>query len=174
MRTAVIQAYEYEYVEKIKHAIASKDFVYIVELIEEIINRLNNLTPNRPDLHTDLKSAVDLELIKQMLDHNAFGSNEFYQIVESFLQRIELIQAPIDKHKCDTVRLKLNNLSVTMSNNMIWADVVAPFFLDINKLIDYIYKRREEALRDPIVRAMLQRVAELRNESSFNSFSTRL
>lgn len=147
-----ISFYDSVYVDNVKQAIIGKDFNYIIELIEEIINRLSLLTPNSFEKRREnLLLQIDLDLTKQMLENNAFGANEFYHIINTFFDQINELQAPIDKYQLDIIKNKLNNIDSSQT----WADIVSPFFLYINKLIDLIYKRREDALNDPVIVAML-------------------
>lgn len=145
MSEKIRQTFENAFIETIKKAIQNKNVVYIVQLLEEINKRLNNLVPSRKDLHESLEKEVDLELIRQELEHDAFGATEFYQVMNAYLCRIEMFQATADKDQLDIVRTKLETLDGTMS----WADIVAPFFLDINKLIDIIDQRKKDALSNP-------------------------
>jgi len=153
-----ISFYDSIYVDNIKQAIIRRDYKYIIELLEEIINRLSLLTPNSFEKRREnLLFQIDLSLIKQMLENNAFGANEFYHIINTFFEQINKLQAPIDKHQLDIIKNKLNSIDSSQT----WEDI-APFFLYINKLIDLIYKRREEALNDPIIVAMLQKISHNR------------
>jgi malate synthase len=154
----VREAYNRAYLDRIKKAITEGEHEYISSLIQEIRDRIKGLVPNRSDMHRGLDSHIDMVLIKQMLENNAFGAEDFYNVINTFLQYIEDLQAPVDKPELDAVRAKLNSLDGTLS----WADAVSPFFLDINRMIDLIEKRRKDALQDPIILAMLKRSVELR------------
>jgi hypothetical protein len=162
LRLQLVEAYDKAFTERVKQAIETKENDYIVTLIGELMERLNNLTPSRKDLHNNLRSAVDLVLIKQMLDNNAFDAAEFYKVITALLERAENIQAPADKEHTENIRRDLQSLTPEMS----WADAVGPFFLSLNKVIDLIEKRRQDALNDPFIQALLKRTAELKAEKN--------
>ena len=67
---------------------------WIIRLLEETINRLNNLTPSRKDLHSELKGRVDLDLISQMMIHEAIEENDVTFLVNTFYDRIQMLCAP--------------------------------------------------------------------------------
>lgn len=157
LRTQMHQTYERAFVDRVKQAVNNQEHDYIVSLIKEIRERLKGLVPRRSDMHANLDTHIDIVLIEQMLKNNAFGASDFYQIIDAYLQYIKDLQAPVDQLELDKVQAKLNNLDDSLS----WADAVAPFFLEVNKLINRIEERRRDALKNPTVLAMLQRAAEL-------------
>ena len=53
------------------------DIDCIKRLCAEIIKRINNLTPQRIDLHENLESNIDIYLIPQMLEYSAMESSDF-------------------------------------------------------------------------------------------------
>lgn len=142
-----IQEFREHYQDFVRETIINNDIPMIIELIEEIIWRLCDLTPHRVDLHDSLKRTVDIELIKQMLEHNAFGSQDFYNMITGILDRIELLQAPADNYKIAELKNRL-------SGN--WEDVVALVFVEIHKLIDEIIDKAKKALADPTIRQYLE------------------
>lgn len=153
LRNQIREAYNRAYIDRIKEAINKGKHEYIANLIQEIRDRIKTLIPRRIDMHKGLDWHIDMVLIKQMLVNNAFGTADFYNIINTFLQYIEDLQAPVDKPELDKVRTKLNSLDGSLP----WADAASPFFLEINKLLDLISKRREDALKNPTVMAMIQR-----------------
>lgn len=67
---------------------------WIIRLLKETIDRLNNLTPSRKDLHSELKGNVDLDLIRQMMSHEAVEENDVTFLINTFYDRIQMLCAP--------------------------------------------------------------------------------
>jgi hypothetical protein len=139
MQQQITESFHRAFIERIKEAINNREYYYIVNLLEEILQRLCSLIPRRIDIHQNLAREIDLVLIRQMLENNAFGNQEFEQIMNTFFRTISWLQAPIDRAELEEVKGEFNSLDGTIS----WAESVAPFFLKINKLIDRIEQRRD-------------------------------
>jgi len=149
--TQIRENYDLAFVARIKEAVTKGEHKYITDLIREIRDRIKRQIPNRKDIHESLDSHIDVDLIQQMLENNAFNTDDFYNIINIFLQYVEELQAPVDNSMLEIVKAKLNNLE-----EKTWADAVAPFFLDVNQLIDRIEKRRHDAMQNPFVMAMIR------------------
>ena len=151
------EQFDKAYVQRVVEAVEKKETDYIISLIGEIGNRICNLTPTRSDLHQSLLSQVDLQLIKQMIDHDAFGPTEFYQVMDAFMSRMEMLCAPADQKHIDVLRTRVNTLDGTLS----WGETVAPFFLEFNRFIDLIEQRITAVRNDPTMMALIRRKKEL-------------
>lgn len=135
---------ERAYLDTISRRLQEKDVECIVELIAEISQRLNNLTPNRKDLHHSLGTAVDLDLIKQELEHDAFSAQELFEVVSHFIARIRLCQAPIGESETKEIETEIESLK---GKNFLFSEVVPHLFLRLHQRIDRIEKRKTEFLR---------------------------
>jgi hypothetical protein len=151
------EQFDKAYIARVVQAVEKKETDYIVSLIGEIGNRICSLTPTRTDLHQSLLSQVDLVLIKQMIEHDAFGPTEFYQVMDSFMSRMEMLCAPADQKHIDVLRTRVNTLDGTLS----WGETVAPFFLEFNRFIDLIEQRIAAVRADPTMMALIRRKKEL-------------
>ena len=120
-----------------KEKLETKDLAWIKELCIEIIQRINQLTPNRTDLHQQLESSIDVELIIQMLNHSAIEISDFVQILNVTFDRLKLLCAPSQDIDIDNTK---NNIlqQPTLSESIV------NYILESNRIIDEI----EDLYRD--------------------------
>jgi len=71
-----------------------RNYTMFYKCVDEIRERLKQLTPSRQDIQTELNDCVDTSFIKQMIDNNAYTLEEFHKLVFYIIYRIEIIQAP--------------------------------------------------------------------------------
>ena len=63
--------------------------------LQDILNRVAGLTPNRSDLHSELTASVDFDLWMQMLSHEAMTSRDVGGIFAHLFGCIAKLQAPV-------------------------------------------------------------------------------
>ena len=63
--------------------------------LQEILNRIGGLTPNRADLHAELTASVDFQLWMQMLSHQAMTARDVSAIFAHVFSCISKLQAPV-------------------------------------------------------------------------------
>lgn len=159
LRKQFTQAFKKSWLKRVETAVSNSDIPYIISLLDEISDRLSRLTPkSKEKSKKNIDSEVDLVLIKQMLENNAFDANEFYKVVDVYLGQIEELQAPADNVKLQEVKDKINSLNSTQT----WGEAVAIALLDIHTLIDLIEQRIRETVNDQNMVAILKNYAELK------------
>ncbi len=114
-----------------KENLETKDLEWIKQLCVEIIQRINQLTPNRGDLHQQLESSIDVELIIQMLKHSAIEVSDFVQILNVTFGRLKLLCAPSQDIDIDNTKHKiLQQPTIAIS--------IANYIFESNRIIDEI------------------------------------
>jgi hypothetical protein len=63
--------------------------------LQETLNRIGGLTPNRADLHAELTASVDFQLWMQMLSHQAMTARDVSSIFAHVFSCISKLQAPV-------------------------------------------------------------------------------
>ena len=63
--------------------------------MQDILNRVAELTPNRSDLHSELTASVDFDLWMQMLSHEAMTARDVGVIFAQLFGCISKLQAPV-------------------------------------------------------------------------------
>lgn len=70
------------------------DFDPLRVQLQEVVNKLKALTPNRADLHTQLDEAIDVDFIVQMASHNALDETTFHRVADTLIDTLISLQAP--------------------------------------------------------------------------------
>ncbi len=86
---------------------SEKDVKWLVDLYTELRDRINNLTPNRPDLHAELAMQMDIDLLKQMLLNSAFDAHDFEQMVDCVFSRLLMLCAPVQDSKIKELKMQI-------------------------------------------------------------------
>tara|TARA_A100001015_G_C14973621_1_gene706236 strand:+ start:72 stop:500 length:429 start_codon:yes stop_codon:yes gene_type:complete len=85
--------------EKIKETVSTnctiEDAKWICNLIIELVTRINNLTPRRKDLHNEINSSIDIELVQQMLVHGAADDSDLQPLCKLVMKRLGQLCAPV-------------------------------------------------------------------------------
>lgn len=104
---------------------------WLIKLTGELIIRINNLTPNRHDLHVALCNSIDLELLEQMLSHSACDREDFQSIAHCIISRLQLLCAPSQDND-----LKVLQERLATTTNL--GKSVGLLIMECNKIIDEI------------------------------------
>jgi len=95
-----------------KGCLDEKDVEWARELLKEVRSRVLSLTPHRMDLHASFCDGFDVELIVQMLQHDAMEDTEFVKVGCFLLDRIGMLCAPSQDDEIRTLRYGLLSGSV--------------------------------------------------------------
>ena len=72
-----------------------KDFSKLIVLLRELIQKVNDLTPHRVDLHTELRGVVDIDLIQRLLETDEISQTWLDTIVDFVIRkRILVLESP--------------------------------------------------------------------------------
>ena len=114
-----------------KDTLSERDVDWLVRLLDEIRQRINNLTPNRRDLQDDFNKNFDLVLIRQMLEHSAIENEDIAGLIRAVCARLQMLcAASQDQH--------LKNLAFKYSSFSTLGALFSEFVFDINEFIDEI------------------------------------
>ena len=109
------------------------DIKWFIELCEEIKQRLNSLTPNRKDLQNQLNTSFDTQLIKQMMENQAFEHNDIIHVTNCVFERLMMLCAPVQDKQ-------IQQLKNEIENEQNFGAGIAKLILETNKIIDEIEK----------------------------------
>ena len=122
----------------------AKDIDWLISLCSELKTRINKLTPSRKDLHTQLNSAVDVQLIKQMLENNAFETKDAIDLINFvFEHRLKKLCAPCQDEKVAEVHEKILNCEN-------FGKQISYLIMESNIIIDEIEKLHTEFMQGSI------------------------
>ena len=119
-----------------KSSLDEKDIEWIGSLCVELKTRINGLTPSRGDLHADLETKFDIELLKQMLRHNACEIDDVRPLVSTLQSRISMLCAPVQDQEVKKIFDE-----VSTSNDM--GSIVKTLIVELNAILDETYRLNE-------------------------------
>lgn len=70
------------------------DYRPLLALLEEVRDKLIELTPNRQDLAAELREKVDIDLLRQMLEQHVFDPSSVWGLIGFLVQRVISLEAP--------------------------------------------------------------------------------
>ena len=98
---------------KLEEDIENEKYEHLEELLKEISNQILMLQTNSPRMQEDFKEKFDIDLIKQMIEHNAFGGEEFIVYTNYVVNCLIQLEAPIkvraSKEKWKEMQTKIVN-----------------------------------------------------------------
>ena len=112
------------------------NFDKVKVLLDEVVSRISDLTPNRNDLREQLAQAVDADHIVTMLSKGAFNAEEFVRTVVSVSARLLQLEAPAYN---SNTRQWLSDFRATMldTNNVdMWAA--------LRSFIDFVHAKVDQ------------------------------
>ena len=77
------------YWDKLEQEILSKDYDNTLIVLTEISERICMFVPNRIDLHKELDEVIDIDLIKQMLKHDAVDFTIIYKLIHFIITQLK-------------------------------------------------------------------------------------
>lgn len=127
----------------VKKKIDNETVDWLVELCNEIKERINNLTPSRRDLHEQLNKSMDTQLLKQMLQHAAFEEEDVHNLVSIICERLKMLCAPSQDAKIQLLEQELLTLA--------FEKCVPKLILETNKFIDDIDDLHKKFIKGVLV-----------------------
>ena len=114
-------------------------FEHLIILIEEIGERLCNLTPNNHKLHSEIMHVLDASYLKDVFENNAFDPTDFCELVRFIMSTIYKYSAPVDN---PVVRSWIEKVESQFKEPvLLYKDFVPKFIEDVHKHIDLIELR---------------------------------
>lgn len=77
-----------------KEDMTDEDADWLAGLVQELVDRMNSLTPSRRDLHEQLATSCDVGLTRQMLRYHAADAKDGAALVGAICGRLRLLCAP--------------------------------------------------------------------------------
>ena len=78
-----------------KNVLDEKDVDWMRRLCLELRDRINKLTPSRHDLHVSLNTGFDVDLLVQMMQHQAVDPSDMQNCMETIIRRLAMLCAPV-------------------------------------------------------------------------------
>ena len=114
------------------------DMSMLVEILQDLRTRLIDLTPHREDLAAETREKFDLDLIRQMVDHGAFGASELSGVLEYVVRRLRLLEAPASNEATDKWMADMAGELQLQTEAHIWSTTLPHAFAFLSDKIDAI------------------------------------
>lgn len=117
------------------------DYYQIYSSLNNIIKRINNLTPHRKDLQTELINFIDIDIIKRLIESNNFTIKYFLKLINFiyFKRLLFLCSSDMDNDITSFYNNYVKNI-----NGKEWSYIIPTIFKDIYKRLDNIYDRTQK------------------------------
>ena len=104
VRAAMIEAYW----DEVRDDISLNNFDSTLSIINEIRDRICLFAPTRNDLHHEIHENIDVDYMKQMIDHNAITPEYIYKVVNYIISQIKRFGALQDEPWNEVWREQIN------------------------------------------------------------------
>jgi len=113
------------------------DYDWITRLYEEIRTRLASILKEGSVVRKEIEESMDVQLFRQMIENNAFGGEELYNLVNMIFEWCKKLGSPARDNEVDKLKFRILGL---MRNRGTFAQIVPLFIKNANECIDNIYK----------------------------------
>jgi hypothetical protein len=86
---AITETMRMAFWDKMEDDIKNKDYDTVIAVLEEIRDGICELVPSRNDLHETMYEAIDIDLIKQMIQHDAIDNSYIYNLVQFIITKLK-------------------------------------------------------------------------------------
>ena len=104
LQEQVETTYKKAYWDRLKEDINNKNYDSLLLILEEIRARIALMTPKRIDVHQRIAEFIDIELIKQMLEHDAMDNKFIVGLVNYIIITLKELEAPVQNDKTEKWR----------------------------------------------------------------------
>jgi len=118
------------------------DFRPLLSLLEEVREKLIELTPNRRDIANDLREKVDTDLLRQMLEQGVFDPASVWALLGFLVQHIISLEAPV---RASETELWFKHLQAEAGGSMKDLSLLVP---TLPRVFQYLFDKVEEIKRD--------------------------
>jgi len=114
------------------------DYDWITKLYTEIREKLTKILKKGSDLRVEIEDSMDIEIFDQMIRHNAFKYDDFYNLIKyTFDKCKQLGAAGRDKETDEKLKEILDHM---YSGNATFATIMPLYIKNINFCIDRMYE----------------------------------
>lgn len=128
-----------DYWKQFSDQLCEKNFSRLYELLEEIVTRFCAIIPNRTDIHNQIRENIDVEFIKQQIDHSVFEPSQFKNLVSYIIDKVKQFGPPVEDDSLDKWK---KDYFEGMNEETTYAEVLPKFFNEVLRRLDKI----EEAI----------------------------
>ena len=111
----------------------NKFYLYMYEILSLIRDLLIVIGPSKTDIINDI---LDINYIKQRVDHNAYSISEIISLINNIINIIKSLQSPIRDQELESFRSQINNneliLPVILQNLVTYCNDIVEDIMKLN------------------------------------------
>ena len=111
----------------------NKFYLYMYEILSLIRDLLIVIGPSKTDIINDI---LDINYIKQRVDHNAYSISEIISLINNIINIIKSLQSPIRDQELESFRSQINNneliLPVILRNLVTYCNDIVEDIMKLN------------------------------------------
>lgn len=85
----ILNAMQIAFWDKLQDELENKEYMSLLQILEDIKDRICDLVPNRPDIHQDMYEHIDTRLLQQMLEHDAVNNNYIFNLIQFIIDTLK-------------------------------------------------------------------------------------
>ena len=85
----ILNAMRTAFWDKLQDELENKEYLGLLQILEDIKERICDLVPNRPDIHQDMYEHIDTRLLQQMLEHDAVNDNYIFNLIQFIINTLK-------------------------------------------------------------------------------------
>ena len=110
-------------------------FTQLLRLIEGLRDDFLKFVPNRPDIQEEIKGGIDIDLLRNMITHDAFDKEDLYKLTTYIISLVKRFQPPVMDEKVEEWEQgMLNELECDIK----YSDFLVIFFKSVFNMLDTI------------------------------------
>ena len=94
--------------DKLESEMKDKKYEMLLSLLDEMRFKICEMIPNRHDLHENLYEHIDVDLLEQMLNHDAVDNNYIFNTIQFIINQLKELDSIEDEPYYEIWRTQVN------------------------------------------------------------------
>jgi hypothetical protein len=131
----IIQDFNKSFWRQFYNSIKAQDYTQVPLFLQDFIQMVKELIPNRADIHNEMESIIDHELIHQQLINSALNTSDILTIMNYMISIVEQLQAAADDQDTKMFRDLLADMFMKQFR---YEEILTFFFSTVFKKLEKI------------------------------------
>jgi hypothetical protein len=131
----IIQDFNKSFWRQFYNSIKAQDYTQVPLFLQDFIQMVKGLVPNRTDIHAEMESIIDHELIHQQLINSALNTSDILTIMNYVIGIVEQLQAAADDQDTKMFRDLLADMFMKQFR---YEEILTFFFSTVFKKLEKI------------------------------------
>ena len=117
----------------------------LISLLVELRDTFCNLVPNRSDIHAEIHENIDVDLIKNMVEHDAFDDESLQKLAVYIISLVKKFQPPVMD---EGVQNWEQGMMEQFNSKFEYSDFLVMFFKSVFNMLDEIVISAKQFMND--------------------------